>query len=40
MLIQSHINKTEIISTIIETYFPIEFDERRQLYEQENIQGY
>jgi len=39
MLIQSHVNKTEILSKIIETYFPNEFNERRQLYEQENIQG-
>ncbi|CAF4638418.1 unnamed protein product, partial [Rotaria magnacalcarata] len=39
MLIQSHVNKSEIISKIIETYFPIEFNERRQLYEQENIRG-
>ncbi|CAF3379848.1 unnamed protein product [Rotaria socialis] len=39
MLIQSHVNKSEIISKIIETYFPIEFNERRQIYEQENIRG-
>ncbi|CAF1064025.1 unnamed protein product [Rotaria sordida] len=39
MLIQSHVNKTEIISQIIESYFPNEFNERQQLYEQENIQG-
>ncbi|CAF2815635.1 unnamed protein product [Rotaria sp. Silwood2] len=39
MLIQSHVNKTEIIATIIETYFPTECNERRQLYEQENIRG-
>jgi len=39
MLIQSHVNKTELISQIIETYFPNEFNERRQLYEQENIRG-
>ncbi|CAF0977745.1 unnamed protein product [Rotaria sp. Silwood1] len=39
MLIQSHVNKTEIISQIIESYFPNEFNERKQLYEQENIQG-
>ncbi len=37
MLIQSHVNKTEIISKIIETYFPIEFYERHQLHEQEHI---
>ncbi|CAF0857936.1 unnamed protein product [Rotaria sordida] len=39
MLIQSHVNKTEIIAKIIESYFPTECDERRQLYEQENIRG-
>jgi hypothetical protein len=39
MLIQSHVNKTEIISQILETYFPNEFIERHQLYEQENIPG-
>jgi len=39
MLIQSHVNKTEIISKIIETYFPTEYTERRQLYEQDNIRG-
>jgi tetratricopeptide (TPR) repeat protein len=37
MLIQSHVNRTEIISKIIETYFPIEFYERHQLHEQEHI---
>jgi hypothetical protein len=40
MLIQSYVNKTEVISKIIETYFPTEFNERRQLYEQENFGGY
>ena len=39
MLIQSHVNKTEIIAQIIETFFPNEFNERRQLYELENIEG-
>jgi len=39
MLIQSNVNQTEIISQIIETYFPNEFKERHQLYEQEHIQG-
>ncbi|CAF4043196.1 unnamed protein product, partial [Rotaria sp. Silwood2] len=39
MLIQSHVNKTEIISQIIESYFPNEFNERQQLYEHENIEG-
>jgi hypothetical protein len=39
ILIQSHVNKTEIISQIIETYLPEEFHERQQLYEQEHIQG-
>ncbi len=39
MLIQSHVNKTEIISKIIETYFPTEFNERQQLLEQENNRG-
>lgn len=39
MLIQSYVNKTEIISKIIETYFPTEYNERRLLYEQENVQG-
>ena len=39
MLIQSHVNKTEIISKIIETCFPTEYNERQQLFEQENIQG-
>lgn len=40
MLIQSHVNPTEVIEQMIETYFPKEFHERRQLYEQENIEGY
>ncbi len=40
MLIQSHVNKTEVLSQIIETFFPKEFNERHQLYEQENIEGY
>ena len=39
MLIQSYVEKTEIISQIIETYLPDEFNERHELYEQENIQG-
>jgi hypothetical protein len=39
MLIQSHVNQTEIVSQIIESYFPNEYNDRRQLYEQENIQG-
>jgi len=39
MLIQSHVNSTEIISKIIETYFPLEFSERRELHEQEGIQA-
>ncbi|CAF3259069.1 unnamed protein product [Rotaria socialis] len=39
MLIQAHVNKTEIISQVIETYFPNELNERQQLFEQENIQG-
>ncbi len=38
MLIQSYVNKTEVISKITETYFPTEFNERRQLYEQETNQ--
>jgi hypothetical protein len=40
MLIQSHVNKTEVISQIIETHFPNEFNERRQLSEQERTEGY
>jgi hypothetical protein len=39
MLIKSHVNRTEIISKIIETYFPTEYKERGQLYEQDNIRG-
>ncbi|CAF3835159.1 unnamed protein product, partial [Adineta steineri] len=39
MLIRSYVNKTEIISKLIETYFPKEYHERQQLYEQDNIQG-
>ncbi|CAF1478208.1 unnamed protein product [Rotaria magnacalcarata] len=39
MLIQARVNKTEIISQVIETYFPNELNERWQLFEQENIQG-
>ncbi|CAF1174709.1 unnamed protein product [Adineta steineri] len=39
LLIQSHVNKTELVSQITETYFPNEFHERRELYEKENIQG-
>ncbi|UJR21345.1 hypothetical protein I4U23_024438 [Adineta vaga] len=39
MLIQSYVNTTEIISQLIESYFPEEYQERRQLYEQENSQG-
>ena len=39
MLIKSQVNQTEIISQIIETYFPNEFHERQQLYEEENIRG-
>ncbi len=35
MLIQSHVNKTEIISKIIETYFPTEYNERNQLHQEE-----
>ncbi|CAF4266172.1 unnamed protein product, partial [Adineta steineri] len=39
LLIQSHVNKTELVSQITETYFPNEFHERRELYERENIEG-
>ena len=39
MLIQSHVNQTELVEQMIETYFPKEFNERRQLYEEENVQG-
>lgn len=38
MVIESRVNKTEIITKLIETYFPAENDERRQLYEQDNMQ--
>jgi hypothetical protein len=38
MLIQSLVNNTEIIEQMIESYFPNEFNERRQLYQQENVQ--
>jgi hypothetical protein len=40
MLIRSYVNKTEVISQMIETYLPNEFNERRQLYDQETTQGY
>ncbi|CAF0962180.1 unnamed protein product [Adineta ricciae] len=39
MLIRSHVNQTELISKIIQTYFPAEYNERQQIYEQENIRG-
>ena len=38
MVIESRVNKTEIISKLIETYFPAENNERRELYEQDNMQ--
>ncbi|CAF3776410.1 unnamed protein product [Rotaria magnacalcarata] len=39
MITSARVNKTEIISQVIETYFPNELNERWQLFEQENIQG-
>lgn len=38
MLIQSYVNTTELVAQIIETYFPNEFQERRELHEKENVQ--
>lgn len=40
MVIEFHVNKTEIISKIIETYFPVEYEECRKTIEQENVHGY
>jgi len=39
LLIRSHVNKTEVVEQMIETYFPSEFNERHQQFEQENTQG-
>ncbi|CAF0875741.1 unnamed protein product [Adineta ricciae] len=39
LLIQSYVNTTEIISQIIESFFPEEYRERQALHEQENIDG-
>ncbi|UJR28094.1 hypothetical protein I4U23_009349 [Adineta vaga] len=39
LLIHSYVNQTETISKLIETYFPTEYNERQQIYEQENVRG-
>lgn len=37
MLVQSHVNQTEIIAEMIESFFPKEYDERRRVFEEDNI---
>ena len=37
MLIQSHVAKTELVEQMIKTFFPNEFIERQELYEQEIV---
>lgn len=38
MLLQSSVRQSEITAQMIETFFPREFEERKLLYEQENMQ--
>jgi hypothetical protein len=40
LVIKCYVDKTEIISKITETYFPAEYEERRQIHEREKSEGY